>query len=76
MRVGRRTTLALLAAIVVVSLLVRYPRSDHEVGVDSFFVHTLGQSIVANGRAEWILNPFSFFGWYPLSYPSAVPFLL
>jgi len=76
MRVGRRTTLALLAAIVVVSLLVRYPRSEHEVGVDSFFVHTLGQSIVANGRAEWILNPFSFFGWYPLSYPSAVPFLL
>jgi len=32
MRVGRRTTLALLAAIVVVSLLVRYPRSDHELG--------------------------------------------
>ncbi len=76
MKVGRRTTLALLGAILVVSLLLRYPRSEHEVGVDSFFVHVLAQSIVADGRAEWILNPFSFFGWYPLSYPSAGPILL
>lgn len=76
MKVGRRTTLALLGAILVFSLLVRYPRSEHEVGVDSFFVHTLAQAIVADGHAEWILNPSSFFGWYPLSYPSAGPFLL
>src|SRR5881409_563252 len=76
MKVGRRTTLALLGVLLVVSLLLRYPRSEHEVGVDSFFVHVLAQSIVADGRAEWILNPFSFFGWYPLSYPSAGPILL
>jgi succinate dehydrogenase hydrophobic anchor subunit len=36
----------------------------------------LAGSIVSDGHAEWILNPLSYFGWYPLSYPSAGPFLL
>jgi hypothetical protein len=76
MNIGRRTTVMLLGVIVLFSLILRYPRSGHEVGVDSFFVHVLAQSIVADGHAEWIVSPFSYFGWYPLSYPSAGPFLL
>ena len=76
MRVGRRTALALLFVITVFNLLLRYPQFPHEVGVDSFFVHTLSVAIVSDGYAKWILNPFSYFGWYPLSYPSADPFLL
>jgi len=54
---------------------MRYP-NGHEVGVDSFAIHTLAESIVATGAASWILSPFSYFGLYPASYPSAGPFLL
>src|SRR5439155_24170955 len=75
-RVGRRTALALLFVITVFNLLLRYPQFPHEVGVDSFFAHTLSVAIVSDGYAKWISNPFSYFGWYPLSYPSADPFLL
>jgi hypothetical protein len=76
MKIGRKTTLALLLAIICFNLLLRYPQSEHEVGVDSFFIHALSGTIVADGHAKWILNPLSLFGWYPLSYPSAGPFLL
>ena len=76
MRLGKRTTLSCLIVLTVFNLLLRYPQFPHEVGIDSFFVHTLSVAIVSDGFARWILNPFSFFGWYPLSYPSAGPFLL
>lgn len=65
----------MLVATAFVSLAMRYPGS-HEIGVDSFAIHTLAQSIVASGRAVWTLNPFSYFGWFPASYPSAGPFML
>ena len=68
--------MALLFAVTSFNLLLRYPQFPHEVGVDSFFVHTLSVAIVSDGYAKWILNPFSYFGWFPLSYPSAGPFLL
>ena len=51
MRVGRRTTLALLFVVTVFNLLLRYPQFPHEVGVDSFFVHTLSVAIVSDGYA-------------------------
>ncbi|MGQ0796760.1 MAG: hypothetical protein ACT4OI_02680 [Methanobacteriota archaeon] len=76
MKLGRRTTKALLGSFMALSLLLRYPSFEHEVGVDSFFVHTLTLSIVDDGHAEWTLNPLSWFGWYPLSYPSGGPFLI
>lgn len=76
MRLGKRTTLSLLSALTVLNLLLRYPQFPHETGVDSFFVHSLSGAILSDGYAGWILNPFSYFGWYPLSYPSAGPFLL
>jgi len=75
-KIGRRPTLALLASLLVFNLLLRYPRSEHEIGVDSFFIHALAGAILNDGHAEWILNPLSYFGWYPLSYPSAGPFYL
>ena len=76
MQLSRKVTLTLLAAILTFNLLLRYPRGGHEIGVDSFFIHALTGSIVSNGHAKWTLSPASYFGWYPLSYPSAGPFLL
>ena len=72
----RRTVLSLLSAILLLSLAIRWPRSPHEVGVDSFFIHNLTTNILDNGNAEWTINVLSYFGWFPLSYPSANPFLL
>ncbi|HKZ48264.1 MAG TPA: hypothetical protein VJ397_05670 [Thermoplasmata archaeon] len=57
------------------NLAMRYPPFPHETGVDSFFIHTLAESISSQGQAKWVLNPLSFFGLYPLSYPSVGPFL-
>jgi len=37
MKLGRRPTLAIMAALILFNVLLRYPRSEHEVDVDSFF---------------------------------------
>jgi hypothetical protein len=76
MKLHRRVVLCVLSSMTLLSLTLRYPQTPHELGVDSFFIHNLATTIVADGRAEWILNPLSYFGWYPLSYPSAGPFLI
>jgi hypothetical protein len=76
MNLPRRAVHSILAGMILLSLAIRYPRTPHEMGVDSFFIHNLSTNIAMDGHAEWILNPLSWFGWYPLSYPSAGPFLL
>lgn len=59
------------------AIITRYPLLTHErAGADSYFNHGLAQSISSNGYAYWILNPLSFFGLYPYSYPSANAFLI
>jgi len=76
MKLPPKVNCALLGFLVTLNLILRYPQTPHETGVDSFFIHTLAVSISNNGRAAWILNPLSFFGLYPLSYPGASPFLI
>ena len=72
-----KVTYCFLAIIVLVTLLFRYPVDiGHETGSDTTFIHTLSDSIMQRGRAEWILHPTSYFGLYALSYPSAMPFML
>ena len=64
------------ACIVLVSWAVRYPLVDHErYQTDSYFIHFLSRQVVEDGYAKWTLDPLSYFGYYPISYPSAVPFL-
>lgn len=76
MRLGRRTVLALMFALICFNVLVRLPRTDHESGVDSFAIHLFATAITDQGKIPWILNPLGYFGWYPLSYPSAAPVLI
>src|SRR2546430_7337937 len=76
MMLGKRATLALLGALICFNLVMRYPASGHEVDVDSYFIHAITGTILDNGHAEWTVSPLSYFGWYPLSYPSASPFTL
>ena len=73
----RRTILILLILLVLVSLTIRYPTVDHErYQTDSYFIHHLSDSITTDGMAKWIYHPLSYVGYYSLSYPSGVPFLL
>src|SRR5437867_11328192 len=76
MRLGRRTVYALLAALICFNVLLRLPRTDHEVGIDTYFIHNLAGAISQQGRIPWALNVLGYFGWYPLSYPSAGPLLI
>lgn len=74
---SRRTVLLLLGVIVLASLAVRYPLVEHERHqTDSYFVHSLAEAVASEGYASWAFHPLSYFGYYPFSYPSGVPFLL
>lgn len=72
----RRYILSLLLLFVLLNLAVRYPL-DHAYphGSDTLAILQLSDSLREDGRAEWILTPYSYFGLYPLSYPSGIVFL-
>jgi len=75
--VSRRVAYLLLLAIILLSIIVRYPLVEHErFQTDSYTLHYMAQSVVDSGHAKWIFNPFSYFGLYELNYPSGVPFIL
>jgi hypothetical protein len=76
MKFPKKVNYMLILLLMAVALLIRYPRMPHESGVDSFVMHGLANSISLNGNALWILNPLSWFGMYPLSYPSGGLFLV
>ena len=74
---SKRTNLLLLTALVLLSIALRYPLVEHErFQTDSYFVHSLSQSIVEEARARWTFHPLSYFGYYPDSYPSGSAFAL
>jgi hypothetical protein len=73
---SKRTVLLVLVVLVLISIALRYPLVAHErYQTDSYIVHLLSKSIADNGRALWTFSPLSYFGYYPLSYPSGIPFL-
>ena len=76
MKFSKKTKYVLLAFLALLNIILRLPTTPHEIGIDSFHTHALANSISTNGYAEWILNPLSFFGLYPLSYPSGEIFFL
>jgi len=65
-----------ISFLIFINILLRYPFMPHEIGWDSYFIHSLAQSISDNGLALWIIHPFSYIGMYPNSYASGIPFLL
>lgn len=75
--VSKRSALLVLSSLVLLSFAVRYPLVEHErFQTDSYFIHMLSESILDDGYAKWVLHPLSFFGYYPFSYASGVPFIL
>jgi len=76
-RFSRKVILLLLLVLVLLSLVVRYPLVQHERNqTDSYTMHLFSKAIVDQGYARWTFSPLSYVGYYPLSYPSGVPFLL
>jgi hypothetical protein len=71
-----RTKLLLMGLLLILNTIIRIPSIPHEKGYDSFFIHSLANSISNYGVAKWWINQASIFGLYPYSYASAVPFTL
>lgn len=66
----------LFLLLLLLNVVIRLPSIPHEKGFDSFFIHSLANSISIFGTAEWWVNWLSVFGFYAYSYASAVPFIL
>ena len=75
-RISNGLTLSLISILIMVNIMIRYPTTPHEIGWDSYVIHSLVGSIIERGQAVWILHPLSYFGMYPMSYPSGIPFLI
>jgi len=76
MEFSKRNKYLLFALLITLNIVFRLPRTAHEHGVDSFFIHNLATTISTYGYAGWVIHPISFTGLYPLSYASASPFFL
>ncbi|WP_163645659.1 hypothetical protein [Methanosarcina mazei] len=73
---SRRTKFLLMGLLIILNIVMRIPSIPHEKGYDSFFIHSLANSVSNFGVAKWWINWMSVFGLYPYSYASAVPFTL
>jgi hypothetical protein len=77
MQFSLRTKIILMGLLIGLNIILRYTMYPHEIGWDSFGVHTMANSISEFGYAKWWLHPTSIYGAYPYSSsPSAVPFVL
>ncbi|ETA69096.1 hypothetical protein MettiDRAFT_2589 [Methanolobus tindarius DSM 2278] len=73
---GQSSKLILFLLLILTNFIVRIPSIPHEKGYDSFFIHSVANSVTNFGIAKWWINWMSVFGLYPYSYASAVPFSL
>ena len=71
-----RIQFVLLTLLVIINLIFRYPFTPHEIGWDTFVMHSLSNSITEFGYAKWWINYLSIYGFYPGSYASSVPFII
>lgn len=62
--------------LIVLNIVIRIPSAPHEIGGDTYQLHTLANSITQFGEARWWIHWLSVFGMYTYSYASAVPFSL
>ncbi|MHA2182888.1 MAG: hypothetical protein ACXAAH_15830 [Promethearchaeota archaeon] len=76
MKFPKKVNYSLFGVLIFINIIIRYIFLEHEIGVDSFQIHSYANSISGFGYATWIIHPYSYLGLTPDSYPSAVPFLL
>lgn len=73
---SRKHKVISLGLLVLLNIVLRIPSIPHEKGRDSFYIHSLANSINAFGHANWWEHWLSVFGYYPYSYASGLPFTL
>lgn len=73
-KISQRSKVILFALLIILNVVLRIPSIPHEKGGDSFYIHSLANSITSFGVAKWWINWLAIFGLYPDSYASAVPF--
>ena len=76
MNFSKQTTCIVFVLLILLNIILRYPVVPHEIGWDSFVVHSVVNSLSESGFAKWWLHPTSVIGSYPFSIGGAVPFLL
>lgn len=74
--ISKSKKIILFALLIILNIILRIPSIPHEKGADSFFIHSLANSITYFGYANWWVHWLSVFGYYPYSYASAIPFSL
>ncbi|MCX9084515.1 MAG: hypothetical protein OIN87_06960 [Candidatus Methanoperedens sp.] len=73
-KVSEKNKIILLILLILLNFVIRIPSIPHEKGGDSFYIHSLANSVTTYGYADWWWNWLSIFGFYPYSYASAIPF--
>lgn len=76
MEFARHAQYALIGFLITLTIVIRYPSIPHHYGIDAYFIHGMAHSISINHFASWIAHPSSFYGLYPLSYPTGIPYVL
>ncbi|MDG6219071.1 MAG: hypothetical protein QCI00_06495 [Candidatus Thermoplasmatota archaeon] len=70
----KKNQLLVILSILILNFIMRLPSIPHAKGFDSFFIQGLANLINKSGEAGWFINWLSYFGFYPYSYSSALPF--
>ena len=76
MKLTKTSQFALIGFLFTLTILLRYPKISHHYGFDAYFIHGMANSISLNKFAAWIVHPASVYGFYPLSYPTGIPYVL
>jgi hypothetical protein len=64
-----------LLFVILVGVLLRYPRFPNEFAGDTLELHYFTDAIRQVGYVGFVMSPLSWFGVYPVSYPLGVPVL-
>src|SRR6266540_2177185 len=72
---GHRKQMLALAFVVLLAILLRYPRFPNEFSGDTLELHWNADAIRDDGFVGFMFSPLSWFGVYPVSYPMGVPIL-
>lgn len=76
MRFSLKNKIILIFLLIILNLILRFQAKPNELGIDSFIIHIMVNSLSEYGYAKWVLHPLSFAGLYPYSYSSSVQFLV
>jgi hypothetical protein len=76
MKFSTKFKFGFIVLFIILNIILRLQVIPHEIGWDSFEMHSMANSLSEFGYAKWFLHPLSIVGLYPASYSSSMHFLL